>query len=82
MTRSDLKFTDEFRLLLLYSFHMMENVYFGAAKLTLDKITFACRDLLPLITVAQSIVTSAHHMQRHLSVLFGVASFAETRHET
>ncbi len=31
-----------------YSFHMMENVYFGAAKLTLDEITFACRDLLPL----------------------------------
>ena len=26
----------------------MENVYFGAAKLTLDEITFACRDLLPL----------------------------------
>ena len=118
----------------------MENVYFGAAKLTLDEITFACRDLLPLDYswwIAKNTHVSASHatpFQRpsksqrngihchlcgvphrlvfvqtctkssfygvpdsrapgtpgdptyyrtlHLSVLFGVASFAETRHET
>ena len=66
---------------------MMENVYFGAAKLTLDEINFACRALLPLDYswwVAKHTHVSASHATPFISiilVLFGVASFAETRHE-
>ena len=61
---------------------MMENVYFRAAKLTLDAITFACRDrtFFPLITAggSQNIHTSAHRMQRHFSVLVSLSGTGST----
>ena len=51
---------------------MMENVYFGAAKLTLDEITFACRDLLPLDYswwIAKHTHVSASHATPFISII-------------
>jgi hypothetical protein len=54
---------------------MMENVYFGAAKLTLDEITFACRDLPPGTPldyswwVAKHTHVSASHATPFISII-------------
>ena len=47
---------------------LMENVYFGTAKLTLDpdEITFACRELLPLAKHAHF---SASHATPFISII-------------
>ncbi len=64
----------------------MENVYFGPWRCKTDigwnnfRLQGPSSPWLQL--VGRKAYTSEHRMQRHLSVLFGVASFAETRHET